>query len=225
MRKATPLFFGALAGGLLLGSPLLCLGCKQPTGTALCALCTREAQVGTAFTREPPGHRRLARYRAHSGCGERRITGLGRALIEFKYCGDRSAGHRLAKLFARYAPSLDRDADMVVPIPLHPRKLRLRGFNQSAWMSRAAAGVLAVPHRADALFRVHDSASVAHLRAFERASATPPGTFRANPAVVAGRHVLLIDDVFTTGSTSRAADYALSRAGARCVKLAVLLTA
>ena len=225
MRRAAPLALGALGGSPFLGSPALCCGCRQPTATPLCVLCVREADTGASFSRARDGHSRLGRYWTLSSHGERRITGLGRALIEFKYRGDRAKGHRLAKFFACHTPTLDQEVDIVVPVPLHPKKLRRRGFNQSAWLSRAAAQVLAVPHKAGALFRLHDHAAVATLPGFERARATPPGTFRASASVVQGQRVLLIDDVFTTGSTSRAAEHALSNAGARCVKLAVLLSA
>jgi ComF family protein len=106
--------------------------------------------------------------------------------------------------------------DLVVPVPLHPKRQRQRGFNQSALLSRYLCRSLNLVLSENALRRIRHTTPQIELGPEERAS-NVRGAFAAVPRQVAGRHILLVDDVFTTGATLSAAAEALLAAGARVV--------
>ena len=91
------------------------------------------------------------------------------------------------------------DVDVVIPVPLHPRRKWSRGYNQAAIIARAVAEALAVPVREDILSRTRHTATQTKLDIEEKAS-NVKGAFAASCSETFG-HVLLVDDVFTTGST------------------------
>ena len=115
--------------------------------------------------------------------------------------------------------------DRIVPVPLHPRRLRERGFNQAHLLAAEArrAGVLSPRARLDpsALARVRETRSQTKLSRTERLE-NLRGAFTARPDRVRGCTVLLVDDVMTTGATLEACTRALRRAGARSVDAVVV---
>ncbi len=124
-------------------------------------------------------------------------------------------GQRLAEL-ARGEPAV-ADADVVVPVPLHPERQRERGFNQAELLARVVASRLSLPIEVRALERRKPRPSKLRLSRHERWEAA-----RGAYAVVTGtqfdnRRVLLVDDVFTTGATLDACARALQAAGAEHV--------
>jgi ComF family protein len=123
------------------------------------------------------------------------------------------AGRRLAALVKERG--LD-DADALVPIPSTRRRNRERGYDPSVLLGRAAACALSLPFRR-LLRRTRQTLPQSSLPAARRA-ANVRGAFAAS-AQAAGRALLLVDDVVTTGATARAAAEALRSAGARRVDL------
>lgn len=111
--------------------------------------------------------------------------------------------------------------DLVLPVPLHPYRLLRRRYNQSALLARVLADCLRVPLRTDGLHRIKRTQPQTHLNAQQRAL-NVRGAFCARKQVVAGRAVLLVDDVFTTGATIGAAVLALKAAGAKRVAVTCL---
>ena len=111
--------------------------------------------------------------------------------------------------------------DMVIPIPLHPRRLITRRYNQSALLAHTLTQFLHRPLVTNGLKRIKMTQSQTHLNAQKRIE-NMRGAFRAEKKRVQDRAVLLVDDVFTTGATTRAAVRALKRAGARRVAVACL---
>jgi ComF family protein len=148
------------------------------------------------------------------------VDQLVRAL---KFNGERSHARLLGTLLV-----LERHAlgppwpQLLVPVPLHPLRLRERGYNQAAELARHAARAAALPLRAQALERLRSTRPQSGLGAAGRA-ANVAGAFRATlrtPGIpMAGVHVALVDDVVTTGNTAAAAAQALRAAGAAQVEL------
>jgi ComF family protein len=103
--------------------------------------------------------------------------------------------------------------DLVVPVPLHPVRLRQRGFNPAALMASALGRERGLAVDPGALARIRNTPSQTLLPRFERAR-NVAGAFRARSRALPGR-VWLVDDVVTTGSTLREAARALRRAGVR----------
>lgn len=121
----------------------------------------------------------------------------------------------LARPLARLWPAgWAGDCELVAPVPLHPRRLRAREFNQAAVLALAAGR--GPPVDVHALERIRDTPPQSALGIGER-RANVRGAFRARPERVAGRRVLLVDDVLTTGATAEACTRALIAAGASTV--------
>ncbi|MDP3854127.1 MAG: ComF family protein [Phenylobacterium sp.] len=134
----------------------------------------------------------------------------------------------LAPLFARWlsraARDLLGDADAIVPVPLHPSRLLGRRYNQAAEIARPLSRLSGVAYLPDALVRVRSTGTQGgksgsgRRRNVAAAFAVP----EARLAQVAGKRVLLIDDVMTTGATLEGCCRALLAAGAACVDVAVI---
>lgn len=122
-------------------------------------------------------------------------------------------GCALGELLAERSQHLRADA--VVPLPLAPARLRERGYNQAEELARAVAAHLRLPLLCDGLARVRHCPAQHGLRLAQR-RANVRGAFAA-PRPLAAGHVLLVDDVITSGSTLDEAAACLKRAGARCV--------
>ena len=123
----------------------------------------------------------------------------------------------------RAGADLIDDADMVVPVPLHRWRLWSRRFNQSASLAKAVAEVAGKKFAADALGRNRPTRQQVGLSASQR-DRNVRGAFVATPGgelLLAGRSVLLVDDVYTTGATVKSAVRALIRGGARAVDVLV----
>lgn len=93
-----------------------------------------------------------------------------------------------------------RDIDCVVPVPLHPKRQRLRGYNQAEALSRPLAHALTLPHRPEALTRVKSTQRQTELKGIQARETNLRGAFQAQ-AVLADQVVLVIDDILTTGAT------------------------
>lgn len=107
-------------------------------------------------------------------------------------------------------------ADVIVAVPMHPKRLRRRGFNQSEVLARAVAERINLPCE-DALIRTRNTVQQARLTGRERLT-NLRDAFVADLSV-SGRRVLLVDDVYTTGTTAHECAIALREAGARAVTL------
>jgi ComF family protein len=151
---------------------------------------------------------------------------LAVALRRLKFGGPSGGGRReLARPLATLWSGCWLPAcDVVVPVPLHPARLRVRGFGQAQALAEAARALYGGPPvDATALVRVRATAEQARLGRAERRR-NVAGAFVAAPRV-AGRRVILCDDVVTTGATAAAAARALRAAGARAVTVLALARA
>jgi ComF family protein len=110
--------------------------------------------------------------------------------------------------------------DLIVPMPLHPNRLRSRGFNQAAEIARHLSRRLQIPCAYDALVRMHDTPPQAGLPRAARWQ-NLQGAF-ACPAPIRARNILLVDDVLTTGASLSACADVLRQSGATRIDVAVV---
>jgi len=188
--------------------PPLCIRCGVPlrgrdsfTGSQSCGACQLRPPAFAAA-------RGAALYEPG-----RAPTALVTALHAFKYRGVRSLAEPLALLIAERLP-VPPDV-VLVPVPLHPTRLRERRYNQSALLARAIAVRTGRPLLLDALVRRVATPPQAGLDAAERWAPRLREAFDVpHPSALANRRVLLIDDVITTSATADACARALLSAGA-----------
>lgn len=180
-------------------------------GTCGFPLEATETDTCGACLAQPP---RIARTRAAVAYGE-----LSRGLaIRLKY-GRKVA---VARTMARYMAPLVAEGShnpIFVPVPLHRARLWQRGFNQSALLATELSRKLAIPSDPRALRRFKRTPPLRGMSPVQRRK-TVAGAFKVDPgASLAGRTVILVDDVLTTGSTAEACARVLQRAGAARVEL------
>ena len=142
-------------------------------------------------------------------------------LHELKYRGRRRLATRLAETLLQEpaARAVVEGADALVPVPLHPRRRRERGFNQAELISAAISRTTGVVVLGKALVRRKDTAPQTGLSASARRGNVRGAFAVRRQAQVAGRCVVLVDDVLTTGATAQACAQALREAGATEVRL------
>jgi ComF family protein len=107
-------------------------------------------------------------------------------------------------------------ADLVAPVPLHPKRLKNRGFNQSLYLAQAFPEA---PLAREALVRTRHTPPQMELKAKERRDNVKGAFAVPDPALVKGKNVLLVDDLYTTGSTVKECAKSLLKAGARQVEV------
>jgi ComF family protein len=138
------------------------------------------------------------------------------ALHAFKFHGARALARPLAALvIEQWGSVLPADIDALIPVPLAPARERERGFNQATLLAERLAQALGRPVKPRWLRRARPTQPQSDLGAAER-WANVRNAFQATPAV-AGRHLLVVDDVLTTGATAAECARALRSAGARMV--------
>jgi ComF family protein len=130
-----------------------------------------------------------------------------------KYRGMTALASPLAELMASRLPHSDLKAEAIVPVPLHPQRLRERGYNQAALLAENLSKKLGIPLLNGALERIRYTRSQVGLSALERKE-NVKGAFRADPLKVAGKDLILVDDVCTTGATLEECGFALKQAQA-----------
>jgi ComF family protein len=152
---------------------------------------------------------------------------LRSAVHGLKFDGRRDLAKPLARLLESTwrATWSAEDVDRIVPVPLHPRRKRERGFNQAAVLARALGRRLAVPFGEECLVRSRNTGAQVGLSEAERGTNVRGAFGVPGTAAVRGMRILLIDDVYTTGATVASAARALLGAGALRVSVLTLARA
>lgn len=210
-RTATSVWLRALGHGLL---PPTCLLCDAPgvlerdlcAGCAADLPCNTPACPGCALPLATGQNERCSRCRSHPWPFDRAFAPfryrppVDFLIRELKFNGRLSHARLLGELFAAaLAARGDPLPDCIVPVPLHPRRLRERGFNQALELARATARRFGIPLLAEGLRRMRYTPPQTQLDA-RRRQANPLGAF-ANRLSLSGARVALMDDVITTAST------------------------
>lgn len=154
--------------------------------------------------------------------------GSGRTMVLALKHGDRpDLARPLGGWLADAARPLVADGMVVVPVPVHPARLLKRKYNQAALVAAQVARALGLPHRPAALRRIRNTPMQDHRSISDR-FANQAGAMAVPPALragLAGRPVLLVDDVMASGATAAAAAEALREAGAGEIRVAVVARA
>ena len=195
---------------------LLCPACTAdlpPLPAALCPQCGEETTLGErcgACLKDPPAFARTIALFRYEFPVDRLIQALkyGHQLALAAWLGHRLGG-RLAAA----------DHDLLLPLPLHPSRLRTRGFNQSLEIARATSKTLGIPLNPELLTRIRATPPQAGLPLKERGR-NVRGAFECG-GDLAGQRILLMDDVMTSGSTLREAARILKLHGAGQITVAV----
>jgi ComF family protein len=128
---------------------------------------------------------------------------IRKLIHNLKYKGIREIGYELGRIYglSLKESGFTNDIDMIIPVPLHPMKERIRGFNQSETISMGIADVTRLPVDIKSLARILVSATQTKRSRYERWT-NVEGIFQViDSETIMGKHVLLVDDVITTGST------------------------
>ncbi|NQU72369.1 MAG: ComF family protein, partial [Rhodospirillales bacterium] len=145
-------------------------------------------------------------------------------VISFKHRDRIDAAPAYGKWMARAGREILAEADLIVPVPLHRRRLISRRYNQSAELCHALSRETGLPHNPDLLVRTRATPTQGRLNRAER-ERNVRGAFALRPDAVTslqGRRVVLVDDVLTTGATVNACARTLLRGGAAAVDILTL---
>ncbi|MVN76306.1 ComF family protein [Hymenobacter sp. HMF4947] len=217
--------------------PRSCLACAEPLVAGeqhLCTACRTELPY-TDYHLLPAAQNPLARrfwgkvpvVHTLSYLHFLRHGRVQHLLHQLKYKGQQQVGKALGHLYASelVAAGLQAEFDLVVPVPLHRRKLARRGYNQADAFAEGLVLALPCPHAATALRRTEHTTTQTRKSRTERWQNVATVFEVAEPTTIAGRHVLLVDDVLTTGATLEACAAVLLAAGARAVSIATIACA
>jgi ComF family protein len=146
---------------------------------------------------------------------------IRKAIYGLKYDYIRDLAVPLGEMLAEYYKHTPLPADIILPVPLHRRRQRERGYNQSALLAQQLGAAVQIPVRLDLLRRHRYTRSQTRLNPQQR-SQNVHGAFSCDsrpgaPQAIAGQRLLLIDDVATTGATLLACAQVLRDKGARSI--------
>lgn len=148
-------------------------------------------------------------------------------LHHLKYKGKKEVGRYLGRYYGQQLRQEERfrSVDYILPIPLHPRKQRKRGYNQSEWIAMGLSEGLGKPYLTDVLVRTHFTDTQTKKSRFNRWENVKEVFAVQNPEKIRYKHVLVCDDVLTTGATMEAAIQHLIEVEGVTVSVVTLATA
>jgi len=240
---ASPGWTGAILKRLVdLVAPPLCASCRRPLTNprTLCAQCWRELTLitppicditGTPLAFDAGEGARSAELAWNYPLYDRARAAVifdkvSRRLVhQLKYHDVPGVAPLMARLMAPAARDLTSEADCLVPVPLHRRRLAARRFNQAALLAEHLSELVGLPVVRYAVQRVRCTPHQVGLNRDERANNLHNAFVVKDRSQIVGRHVVLVDDVLTTGATADALATTLRAAGARSVSVAVFARA
>ncbi|WP_422355410.1 ComF family protein [Roseivirga pacifica] len=215
--------------------PAICVGCDSPLpkGTQhICPSCqynlpktnNHKAEIA-AFREKFDGIVSVAHVLVY--CNFHKKGLVQKLLHELKYNNCPELGEMLGRWYAHelLLNGFAEEFDLVVPVPLHPSRLKQRGYNQSMAVSRGVAAVFKLPIAEECLIRTKKSSSMTKMNKVERILNMQQSYRMMMPERLKGQRVLLIDDVLTTGSTLIACAEQLHLAKPKSVSILTLAAA
>ena len=211
-----------LEAGLAILFPLRCAGCGQ-TKAIWCPECNRTmrklrgrlcSQCGFPLRSRSfcltcsrhPTPLKVRSYAIYEGP-------LARALLQLKYSSNRLLAFTMSQWLVELLSQETWQVDLVVPVPLGRDRLRQRGYNQAGLIANALAESQHLQYSDRALQRIRETRSQVGLDAMARMR-NVQGAFLADSAIVEGKRVIVVDDLYTTGATLSSCAQALLEAGA-----------
>jgi ComF family protein len=149
---------------------------------------------------------------------------LREAVLQYKYRPCRALGRPLGKWMAENI-RIAEDIDIVIPVPLHVKRLKQRGFNQALLLAHQVSDVFRIPISCDNLLRVRYTRPQVELSGEERIKNVVGAFGLKEPEALKGKQVVIVDDVFTTGATMNECAAVLKSAGAAQVNAITLARA
>lgn len=144
-----------------------------------------------------------------------------------KYQGKKSVGKELGKAFGHTLKEKHwfTDADVIVPVPLHPSKELRRGYNQSNYIADGISEAMDIPSRSKWMKRIRMTDTQTRKSRFDRSENVQDVFEIENPELLRDKNVILVDDVVTTGATLEAAGMCLKEAGIARLYIATIAVA
>ena len=218
---------------LSLFSPRCCVVCGQPLAKGeeeICMVCNMHLpRTNYHLQKDNPVEQlfwgKLPLVRATSYFFYRKGSDYRFILHRLKYGGRKEIGKTMGEyMAAELMPSgFFEDVDLIVPVPLHKKRQSARGYNQSEWIARGITAVTGIPTDCKVVVRRKNSETQTRKSVFERWE-NVEGIFElSSSSGLQGKHVLVVDDVLTTGSTIASCCSALMRAEG--VRISVLTLA
>jgi ComF family protein len=207
--------------------PPSCLGC-QKSGSYLCPSCLDKINFNPTQRCPKCSHPSISGithpkcHTPHSPDGLHAIAAnhstLNKAIKRFKYSYVKDLAYTLAHLLTTHFPTHLKDSHYLLPIPLHPQRLRQRGFNQAQSLAQHLSKYTQIPLARNLLIRTKPTPPQADINQKDKRIKNIQGAFsfhpQANRDKVKSKTFLLVDDISTTGATICQATLPLKRAGA-----------
>ncbi len=199
--------------------PEVCLGCGEGLAEAeefICTTCLYKLpKTNYHLQAENPMYKvfygRAEIIAAAAYCYYSKGSMVQDLVHEIKYNGKKELGVAIGKWYGaelKQSAGFDK-TDVIIPVPLHPKKLKKRGYNQSACFAEGLSDMLQVPLLANGIKRIKDTETQTNKSRFERWNNVKDVFEVDNKEELANKHVLLVDDIVTTGATMEACIHAL----------------
>lgn len=191
--------------------PRLCMICETPLRDGeecICLRCVCDLpRTGYNFLTENPTTYLFAGkasvYRAAAFLHYEKGGNVQKLIHALKYYDSYEIGFHLGRMAAIYYREaiMSDPPDLLLPVPLHPKKQRKRGYNQSEWIAKGIGSVLNIPINTTGLHRVKETDTQTNRQTYERWQNVQRTFAATDRDALEGKHILLVDDVATSGST------------------------
>ncbi len=212
--------------------PILCPGCEHPLSTnekVLCTQCRHDLPITNyhLYKRNPVEKIFYGRVKIESGTSLLSYKGDGivkNLMHNMKYRGQETVGRLLGHLSGSFLEenSAFKEVDMVIPIPLHNSRLRTRGYNQVAPFGQVLAERLKTHYEDTVLKRKRATKRLAFQKRKDRWESLETAFYLRGVEKIHGKHILLVDDIVTTGATLEACSLELLKAPGVRISIATM---